>query len=44
MTKAEAQGILIRAFVAAEELPDDIKAVLQWLINKSSTADARYCT
>ena len=34
MTKGEAQRILLRAFVATGELPDDIAALLRVLIDR----------
>lgn len=39
MTKAEAQHILIKAFLATEELPDDITAVLRLLIGQRTEYD-----
>ncbi len=39
MTKAEAQIILMRAFVASGELPDDITALLQILIKATPPSD-----
>ena len=35
MTRAEAQAILIRAFIATGELPEDIAAILRLLIDAS---------
>jgi len=40
MTKADAQVILMRAFVATGELPEDIAALLRLLIDASPPSDS----
>ena len=40
MTKQEAQVILLRAFIATGELPDDIAALLNLLIDEVKPLDA----
>ncbi len=40
MTKAEAQQILLRAFIATGELPDDIAVVLTLLVDAAGTPDS----
>lgn len=39
MTKAEAQHILLRAFIATGELPDDMAEILAMLIDASAAPE-----